>query len=102
MRINLSMHGISRRKAWLIDLQRKFAEAHDMKYGMVVQSYLASPNGAKSFAGWLSDVGFNVRFWCIEPLVSYDSMGRKQTDNVGFGLDFDDKCPMLTEVRLKA
>lgn len=102
MRINLSAHGFSRKKQWVVNLQRRFAEEHDMRYGSVLQSYMASPGGVKSFAAWLSSNGFKAKYWCIEPLVSYDALGRKQVEQIGFGLDFDDKCPLLTEARLKA
>lgn len=102
MKINLSTHGVSRKKSWMIDLQRKFAEAHDLKFGLTLQSYMATPNGSRSFAEWLSSAGYKARYWCIEPMVTYDTMGRKQTDYVGFGVEFDEKCPLLTEIRLRS
>lgn len=102
MKVNLSTHGITRKKTWVAELQRKFAEAHDLKPGLTVQSYISTPAGSKAFASWLQSCGFAARFWCIEPMVSYDTYGRKQTQHIGFGVEFDDKCPLLTEARLKA
>lgn len=102
MKINLSQQGLSRRRDWVIDLQRRFAEAHDMKYGAILQSYMSTPNGAKTLANWLYGLGFKVRYWCIEPHISHDGLGHKHAEYIGFGLDFDDKCPMLTEIRLKS
>lgn len=102
MKINLSSHGVNRKKSWVTELQRQFALDHDIKPGVQFYSYVATPGGAKAFAEWLKYQGFAARFWCIEPHTTYDSYGRKQVDYIGFGVEFDDKCPKLTEVRLKS
>ena len=102
MKINLSTHGASRKKLWVAELQREFALEHDIKVGNVLLSYIATPGGAKAFSEWLQRQGFEASFWCIEPLISYDSYGRKQFEHIGFGIDFKDNCQKLTEVKLKA
>lgn len=102
MKINLSIHGVNRKKSWVLDLQREFAIEHDIKPGHELYSYIGTPGGAKAFVEWLHGQGYEAKFWCIEPHVSYDSYGRKQMSYIGFGVEFNDKCPKLTEKRLKA
>lgn len=102
MKINLSVNGVSRKKSWVIELQRQFAVEHDIKVGNQLYNYISTPSGAKSFARWLQQQGYAASFWCIEPLITYDSYGRKQIENIGFGVEFNEKCPKLVETRLKA
>jgi hypothetical protein len=101
MKINLSSHGASRKKSWVTELQRQFAVEHDIKPGHQLCAYIATPGGARAFTEWLQHQGYETSFWCIEPHVTYDSYGRKQMDHIGFGVEFNDRCPKLTELRLK-
>jgi hypothetical protein len=101
MKINLSPSGASRKNKWVVFLQQQWADEHDVKFDGWAKGYFETPGGAKALSEWLKSQGFDVHFWCVEPYIQYDSMKRKILSYIGFGLDFNEKCPKLTEIRLK-
>lgn len=103
MKINLSYFGTGRKKRWVLNLQQEFANEYDIKLGNVLSSYFSTPAGAKTFAEWLNEKGFEAKFWCIKPLITYDDDLKKDiTRYIGFGVEFSDNCPKLLEVMLKS
>lgn len=102
MRLNLTNFSSTKTPVWLNRMMRDCAEAHDIKFGNIFKEYCATPNGARTLARWLKDVGYRVEYWCIEPLIKpttpYNS---KTTTYLGFGLEIDDACPMFVELKLK-
>ncbi len=103
MRINLSTERATKRP-WIKELARGFAEAYDIKFGIKVLQYMATPAGAKAFAAWLKSEGFRVEYWCLEPYISVNtSYGSttKTTDYLAFGVIIQDDCPKLVEIKLR-
>lgn len=74
----------------------EFATANDLTKSIVIQ-YAGTPVGAKTIANWASQNGYLIKYWCFEP---YKSSG--VTLFIGFGLDVDEACPKITELKLKA
>jgi len=73
-----------------------FCRDHDMEYHPRVHSYLHSPDGAATMAGWLSGKGWRVEPWCVK-----EEIGDPQIDDpLAWGLNFDNTCPRFTEARL--
>lgn len=101
MKINLSSYGSSKKRPWLTALQKKFASDHELTQGHVLTNYLATPGGAKEFANWVKASGYDAKFWCLEPSITYDHYGRKNITHIGFGIDINERCPLFVELRLK-
>ena len=99
MKVNLSKLRASK-PVWVQSLQDEFISDYDIKAGSAVKEYFATPGGAKAFTNWVSSKGFKASYWSIEPLTTYDT-GKKVVTHIGFGIEFDITCPMLTEIRLR-
>jgi len=104
MKINLSQY--SPRKSfykWADALIAEFAKAHDIKMSGAVKGYCATPAGAKTLARWANTEGYKIRYWCIEPYVQESAYGSsKNTIYLGFGLEVDETCHRVAELKLKS
>ena len=97
MRINFSSN--STRKSflkWVDLLIVEFAKANDIKMGTILKQYCSTPTGAKTLANWANQEGYLITFWCIPALKQSGS-----TTFIGFGIDVDETCPKVTELKLK-
>ena len=106
MRVNLSdLSAKNRKLKFVTTLLRLFAEDNDITFGNTVKAWLTTPNGAKSLATWASDKGYRVSYWCMEPLRTkneYSSTsGKIEVTWIGFGLDIDETCPLIIDLKLK-
>jgi hypothetical protein len=103
MRINLSPDRASKSRPWLIELMRAFAEAYEIKNGLKLKAYIATPSGSRAFAAWLKSQGFRAEYWCLEPYVYIENYEprRKLTEYLAFGIMIDDDCPRFIELKLR-
>ena len=97
MRVNFSDQGAKNSKVKFIELLlRKFADSNDIKFGSTLKYYIKTPQGSKSLAAWAKSQGYNVSYWCMES-IKYDD----KTFWVGFGIDIDESCPLIVELKLR-
>jgi hypothetical protein len=105
MRINLSKNGAKNRKLGIVNvLIREFCEDNDIKYSTILTEYISTPNGAKALVNWAKAKGYKLEYWCLEPLKSELMFGgnkRIETTWIGFGIDMDEACTKIVELKLK-
>ena len=106
MRINLSDLGAKNRKLKFVNaLMLLFAEDNDIKISTPFKNWLSSPVGAKALASWAQQAGYKINYWCMEPLKikNYHSANTPQNEVVwiGFGIDVDETCPKIIELKLE-
>ena len=106
MRVNLSPLSAGNSKLKFINaLIRKFAESNDIKFGSEVKNYISTPQGSKVLATWAASKGYKVSFWCMESYKHIAATSGVQTRYeeiwVGFGIDVDESCPLIVELKLR-
>jgi hypothetical protein len=105
MRVNLSKSGAKNRKLSIINaLIREFCENNDIKYSSTLAEYISTPPGAKTLAIWAKTKGYKIDYWCFEPLKVESSTTNNhlfQTVWIGFGIDIDESCDKIVELKLK-
>ena len=74
----------------------EFSKEHDIKMGLIIKQYCSTPTGAKTLATWANREGYLIKFWCIEPVKQSG-----HTMYIGFGLEVDEQCPKIAELKLK-
>jgi hypothetical protein len=83
---------------WFDHLQEQFCDDNDLNYKHnVVVSFLWQPEAARAMESWLQERGYRASYYEIPFMTSRATDSRP----VCYGLDFDDSCPLFTELRLK-
>ena len=101
VKLNFAKAGRAKRKVWIKNLIRDFADAHDFNpSATIVVNYVCTPEGCQELAKWLIADGFTVAYWEFKPYVEQDNEGRKHTMHVGFGLDFKLNCERFVQYKL--
>lgn len=101
VKLNFAKAGKAKRKVWIKNLIRDFAEAHDFNpSATIVTTYVCTPEGCQELAKWLTSEGFSVIYWEFKPYIEHDNEGRKHTTYVGFGLDFRINCERFVQYKL--
>lgn len=103
MRINLKPEAASTKMpGWVNRLIEQFAAEHGTKCDLSFRNYVSTPQGSKALAQWARARGFKISHWCWEPYKQVDQWGANgKTVYPGFGLDVDESCPMVVEMKLK-
>ncbi len=100
-KLNFSKTGRAKRKSWIKNLIRDFAEEHDCNpSASIVVNYICTPNGCQEFAKWLLTQGFTVSYWELKPYIEVDHEQREHLTYVGFGLEFKNNCEHLVQYKL--
>lgn len=106
MRVNLNSTTRKNTKlGFVVSLVDQFSAYNDVKPGKVLSEYLNTPVGAKTFADWAKSAGYKIEYWCFEPYETkvYDDSKYPTIIKtwVGFGLDIDESCEKIVELKLK-
>ena len=107
MRVNFSPAGAGRHKLKFVSaLIRKFAESNDIKCPGDVKNYISTPQGSKAMSIWAETQGYKITYWCMPSYkrIAQTSGTQIRYDEiwVGFGIDIDESCPLIVELKLKA
>ena len=84
---------------WLVTLAEEFLVEHDIKSSNALWAWLKTPDGIRYFGEWLRVQGWQVKYWELPPFA--DPANNGKIKHLGYGLDFDDKCPRFIEAKLK-
>jgi hypothetical protein len=103
MRVNLSKYSSDNKKLKIIkELIKQFCVDNDIKHGVIVNDYVNTPGGAKALANWAKYKGYKVSYWCLEPLKTKNvTTNTNDTIWIAFGIDIDENCELITELKLK-
>jgi len=83
---------------WFDHLQAEFCRDHDLDTDSDhVISYLWQPDAARDMAAWLRAKGHRANYY--ELSYKYNKAGVDRP--ICYGIEFDDSCPLFTELRLK-
>lgn len=84
---------------WLNELIVEFLQEHDIEATHQNKLYPRSVAGTRAFSDWLAAKGWQVSYWELTPYADYADNNRLVY--IGYGLDFNDKCPCLVEALLR-
>lgn len=84
---------------WLEKVAIAFFDEHDIILSNNAWLWMRTPEGCKTFVNWLRGLGWQVEYWELPMFADPAKNGAPR--HIGYGMEFNETCPMFVEAKLK-